>query len=127
HRRSKPGGFDKAPHALFQGENGGKSQRLRKPKNSTRPQHDSGTMGSGRKADARSFAGLHVRGGFAMKLTAAEIEFLSAWAKEEWEPACYQRPAHRLQLAHGVTGVLFVPFIKAWTKAEGKKDQDILQ
>ena len=62
-----------------------------------------------------------------MKLTEAEIEFLSAWAKEEWEPACYQRPAHRLQIAHGVSGALFVPFIKAWTKAEGKKDQEILQ
>jgi hypothetical protein len=32
-----------------------------------------------------------------------------------------------LQLAHGVSGGLFVPFIKAWTKAEGKKDQEILQ
>ena len=62
-----------------------------------------------------------------MKLTAAEIEFLAAWAKEEWEPACYQRPAHQLQLAHGVSGGLFVPFIKAWTRAEGKSDQEILQ
>ncbi len=62
-----------------------------------------------------------------MKLTEAETEFLSAWAKEEWEPACYQRPAHRLHLGHGVSGALFVPFIKAWTKAEGKKDQDILR
>jgi hypothetical protein len=62
-----------------------------------------------------------------MKLTQAEIEFLAAWAREEWEPACYQRPAHQLQLAHGVAGALFVPFIKAWTKAEGKKDQEILQ
>jgi hypothetical protein len=62
-----------------------------------------------------------------MKLTAAEIEFLAAWAREEWEPACYQRPAHQLQLAHGVSGGLFVPFIKAWTKAERKKDQEILQ
>ena len=39
-----------------------------------------------------------------MKLTHAELEFLSAWAREEWEPACYDLPAHRLQLAHGVVG-----------------------
>ena len=62
-----------------------------------------------------------------MKLTAAEVEFLSAWAREEWQPACYQLPAHQLQLAHGVIGAQFVPFIKAWTKAEGKRDQEILQ
>jgi hypothetical protein len=62
-----------------------------------------------------------------MKLTHAEIEFLSAWAREEWHPQCYQLPAHRLQLAHGVTGALLIDLIKAWTKAEGKKDQDILQ
>ena len=39
-----------------------------------------------------------------MKLTHDELEFLSAWAREEWEPACYELPAHRLQLAHGVVG-----------------------
>lgn len=61
-----------------------------------------------------------------MTLTADELEFLSAWAREEWEPACYQLPAHRLQLAHGVAGAEFIPFIKAWTESEGKRDQDIL-
>ena len=61
-----------------------------------------------------------------MKLTRDELEFLSAWAREEWEPACYQLPAHRLQLAHGISGAQLVLFIKAWTKGEGKKDQDIL-
>ena len=61
-----------------------------------------------------------------MKLTTDELEFLSAWAREEWEPACYQLHAHRLQLAHGVAGAEFIPFIKAWTESEGKKDQDIL-
>ena len=35
-----------------------------------------------------------------MRLTHDELEFLSAWAREEWEPACYRLPAHRLQLAH---------------------------
>jgi hypothetical protein len=62
-----------------------------------------------------------------MKLTMPELEFLSAWAREEWEPECYRRPAHRLQLAHRVTGAFLIELIKAWTQAEGKKDQDILQ
>ena len=61
-----------------------------------------------------------------MKLTREELEFLSAWAREEWEPACYELPAHRLQLAHGVAGAQLIFFIKAWTEIERKKDQDIL-
>jgi hypothetical protein len=61
-----------------------------------------------------------------MKLTHDELDFLSAWAREEWEPACYQLPAHRLQLAHGVSGAQLITFIKAWTEGEGRKDQDIL-
>jgi hypothetical protein len=61
-----------------------------------------------------------------MKLTNSELEFLSAWAREEWETACYQLPAHQLQLSHGVSGASLILFIKAWTKAEGKKDQEIL-
>lgn len=61
-----------------------------------------------------------------MKLTSDEIDYLSAWAREEWEPACYQLPQHRRQLHHGVSGAQLITFIKAWTTAEGKKDQDIL-
>jgi hypothetical protein len=61
-----------------------------------------------------------------MNLTRAEIEYLAAWAREEWEPDCYRRPAHRLQLAHGVKGAHLIDLIKAWTEAEGKKDQDVL-
>jgi phage/plasmid-associated DNA primase len=61
-----------------------------------------------------------------MNLTKGELEFLSAWAREEWEPACYQLPAHHLQLTHGVSGGHLIAFIKAWTDSEGKKDQDIL-
>jgi hypothetical protein len=34
--------------------------------------------------------------------------------------------AHRLQLAHRVSGADLIVLIKAWTQAEGKKDQDIL-
>ena len=61
-----------------------------------------------------------------MKLTASELEFLSAWAREEWEPACYRLPAHRLQLALEVPGASLIVFIKAWTEAERKKDQEII-
>lgn len=61
-----------------------------------------------------------------MILTKAELEFLSAWAREEWEPACYQLPAHRLQLAHGVRGAWLGYFIKAWTEESGKKDHEII-
>jgi hypothetical protein len=61
-----------------------------------------------------------------VKLTNDELEFLAAWAREEWEPACYQLPSHRLQLAHGVSGSHLITLIKAWTFNEGKKDQDIL-
>ena len=61
-----------------------------------------------------------------MNLTQDELEFLSAWAREEWEPACYELPAHRQQLAHGVTGAQLIVLIKAWTEGEGKKDQEIL-
>src|SRR5262245_35575563 len=61
-----------------------------------------------------------------MRLTDGELEFLSAWAREEWEPACYQLPSHRLQLTHGVSGAQLLTFIKTWTESEGKKDLDIL-
>ncbi|MBY0524577.1 MAG: hypothetical protein K2R98_14330 [Gemmataceae bacterium] len=61
-----------------------------------------------------------------MKLTHDELEFLSAWAREEWEPACYQLPFHRLQLCDGVSAAELVVFIKAWTKGVGTKNQDIL-
>ena len=61
-----------------------------------------------------------------MKLTHEELEFLSAWAREEWELACYQLPSHHLQLAHGVSGAQLAVLIKVWTEGEGKKDQDIL-
>jgi hypothetical protein len=61
-----------------------------------------------------------------MTLTQSELEFLSAWAREEWEPACYQLPAHRLQLAQGVRAASLVVLIKAWAEAERKKDHEIL-
>jgi hypothetical protein len=61
-----------------------------------------------------------------MNFTMGELEFLSAWAREEWTPACYQLPAHRLQMAHGVRGADLVSLIKAWTASAGTKDRDIL-
>ena len=61
-----------------------------------------------------------------MTFTDSEVDYLAAWAREEWEPACYQLPAHRLQLAHGVSGASIILFIKAWTIIEKKKDHDIL-
>src|SRR4030095_16090576 len=61
-----------------------------------------------------------------MTLTKSELDFLAAWAREEWEPACYQLPAHRLQFAHRAAGAAMMRFIKAWTIVERKKDQDIL-
>ena len=60
-----------------------------------------------------------------MKLTQDELEFLSAWAREEWEPNCYALPAHRLQMAHGVAGAHLITFIRIWTEGEGRKDQEI--
>src|SRR4051812_46265947 len=84
-------------------------------------------MGGRRKTDARRPSRVSLcRVRHAMKLTRDELEFLSAWAREEWEPACYRLPAHRLQLAHGASAAQLTVFIKAWTEAEGKKDQDIL-
>jgi len=61
-----------------------------------------------------------------MKLTLDELAFLSSWAREEWVPACYGLPSHRLQLAHGVAGGHLILLIKAWAESEGKKDQEIL-
>src|SRR5260370_11208056 len=62
-----------------------------------------------------------------MKLTALELEYLSAWAREEWEADCYRRPAHRLQLEHGIRGGQLIDLIKAWTETTGKRDQAILE
>jgi hypothetical protein len=61
-----------------------------------------------------------------VKLTQDELEFMSAWAREEWEPEGYELPAHRLQLAHSVRAAHLIAFIKAWTESDGKKHQDIL-
>src|SRR5437660_12720407 len=60
-----------------------------------------------------------------MKLRPHELEFLSAWAREERELNPYVLPAHQLQAAHGVKGVTLIRLIKAWTRSEGRGDEDI--
>jgi hypothetical protein len=60
-----------------------------------------------------------------MPLKPNELEFLSAWAREEKASDPYGLPAHQLQAAHQVQGVTFIRAIKAWARAEGRSDEDI--
>jgi hypothetical protein len=60
-----------------------------------------------------------------MKLRPHELEFLSAWAREERADNPYVLPAHQLQAAHGVKGVSLIRLIKAWAHSEGRRDEDI--
>jgi hypothetical protein len=118
----------KGAAALLASKNGNASHRLRKSNEPTsRSRDDARTMDCGGEADARCAAWVCLRGGCdAMKLTPSELEFLAAWAREEWEPACYSLPAHRLQLAHGVRAGSLTVLIKAWVEVERKRDYEIL-
>jgi hypothetical protein len=60
-----------------------------------------------------------------MKLEPKELEYLSAWAREEKAPDPYALPAHRLQATHRVSGLTLIRLIKAWARAEGRRDEDI--
>jgi hypothetical protein len=60
-----------------------------------------------------------------MTFTTQELEFLSAWAKEEKTADPYVLPAHQLQAVHAVRGVMLIRAIKAWARSEGRKDEDI--
>jgi hypothetical protein len=60
-----------------------------------------------------------------MPLTREELEFLSAWAREEKARDPYVLPAHQLQAAHQVRGVTLIRAIKAWARCEGRKDEDV--
>ena len=60
-----------------------------------------------------------------MKLRHNELEFLSAWAREEKMPDPYILPSHQLQATHKVPGVILIRIIKAWARAENRKDEDI--
>ena len=58
-------------------------------------------------------------------LNPLELEFLSAWAREENAVDPYVLPAHQLQAAHGAKGVALIRAIKAWARTEGRKDEEI--
>jgi hypothetical protein len=60
-----------------------------------------------------------------MQFRPEELEFLSAWAREEKAADPYVLPAHRLQAAHQVRGVDLIRAIKAWARSEGRRDEDI--
>jgi hypothetical protein len=62
-----------------------------------------------------------------MTLNRNELQFLAVWAREERALDPYVLPAHQLQAAHKVRGVTFIRAIKAWARAEGRKDEDIFQ
>src|SRR5580765_7130785 len=60
-----------------------------------------------------------------MKLTIQELDFLSAWAREEKTANPYVLPAHQLQVGHKMPSVVLIRAIKAWAKSEGRSDEDI--
>ncbi|MCI0455743.1 MAG: hypothetical protein L0Z62_02020 [Gemmataceae bacterium] len=60
-----------------------------------------------------------------MKLSNKELEYLSAWAREEKERDPYTLPAHQLQARHNVRGVTLIRAIKSWARAEGRRDEEI--
>lgn len=60
-----------------------------------------------------------------MQFRPEELEFLSAWAREEKAADPYVLPAHRLQAAHEVRGIDLIRAIKAWARSEGRRDEDI--
>jgi hypothetical protein len=60
-----------------------------------------------------------------MRFTPKELEFLSAWAREEKAANPYVLPAHEQQAIHHVRGVTLIRAIKAWARAEGQSDEEI--
>ena len=60
-----------------------------------------------------------------MNLKPDELEFLSAWAREEVAPNPYVLPSHQLQAAHKVHGVTLIRAIKSWARSHGRKDEEI--
>jgi hypothetical protein len=62
-----------------------------------------------------------------MRLKRAELEFLSAWAREEKAANPYVLPAHQQQAAHHVRGVILIRAIKAWARTEGRRDEEIFE
>jgi hypothetical protein len=80
-------------------------------------EHDKGMPGA--------FRGYHYAEIPEMKFHPEELEFLSAWAREEKAANPYILPAHQLQAAHQVKGVTLIRAIKAWARATGKRDEEI--
>ena len=60
-----------------------------------------------------------------MDLKPDELEFFSAWAREEKAADPYSLPAHQCQAAHRVKGVTLIRAIKAWASSQGRNDEDI--
>jgi len=60
-----------------------------------------------------------------MRFTTSELEYLSAWAREEKACDPYSLPAHRLQAVHQVKGVVLIRAIKSWARTEGRRDEEI--
>jgi hypothetical protein len=60
-----------------------------------------------------------------MRLQPKELEYLSAWAREERAPDLYVLPAHQLQARHQVKGITLIRTIKAWARAERRREEDI--
>jgi hypothetical protein len=60
-----------------------------------------------------------------MKLKPNELEYLSAWAREERAADPYALPAHQFQATHGVRGITLIRTIKAWACTERRREEDI--
>ena len=60
-----------------------------------------------------------------MQFTPEELDFLSAWAREEKALDPYTLPGHQLQAAHQVRGITLIRAIKAWARTEGRRDEDV--
>ena len=62
-----------------------------------------------------------------MKLATNELQYLASWAREEKAADPFTLPAHRLQATRGIESIVFIRAIKAWARAEGKRDEDIFK
>jgi hypothetical protein len=60
-----------------------------------------------------------------MSWKSQELAFLAAWAREEKATDPYHLPAHQLQAAHKLSGVVLIRAIKAWARSEGRRDEEI--
>src|SRR5438105_4770656 len=82
-------------------------------------------MGRPRQMPGAFRAYKYAEGSLIVQFTPRELEFLSAWAREEKAVDPYLLPAHQLQAANHVRGVSLIRAIKAWARAAGRRDEDI--